>query len=267
MPTENKPAAQHQGESAACNHEWTDDGEFLLVCTACGTQEDYTQALQLAFELGGTDDGSYHLEAEELCEVIRRYVEHPAPVAVVATPPSTGSGTMKLIELIADRITIWPADAYCFAQDCDGYCFSFKKEPLANGGCWDGRVASETFLAERCVDSATTFVTRQQWEAYRLGFKQKSEQPAPVAVVMSERSNHDYAIEHAEYMAQAADDVLAKFQAYGLTLLAVDEGGDDGEGELFEAIDTARSDLQESLVDLRGMVYEFRKRSNRCTSL
>ena len=86
------------------------------------------------------------------------------------------------------------------------------------------------------------------------------EQPAPAAVVLPERSPKDYAIEHAEYMAKSADDVLAKFQAYGLALLAVDEGGDDGEGELFEAIDTARGDLQESLVDLRGMVYEFRKR-------
>lgn len=92
-------------------------------------------------------------------------------------------------------------------------------------------------------------------------------QPAPAAVEMRERSPEDYAVEHAEYMAKSADDVLAKFQAYGLALLAVDEGGDDGEDELFEAIDTARGDLQESLVDLRGMVYEFRKRSNRCTSL
>ncbi|NWC92668.1 MULTISPECIES: hypothetical protein [unclassified Pseudomonas] len=87
------------------------------------------------------------------------------------------------------------------------------------------------------------------------------EQPAPVAVVLPERSNQDYAIEHAEYMAQSADEVLAKFQAYGLALLAVDEGGDDGEGELLENIDSTRSDLQESLVDLRSMVYEFRKRA------
>ncbi|MGV8864040.1 MAG: Lar family restriction alleviation protein [Pseudomonas sp.] len=88
-----------------------------------------------------------------------------------------------------------------------------------------------------------------------------AEQTAPVAVVIPERSNQDYAIEHAEYMALSADDVLAKFQAYGLALLAVDEGGDDGEGELLENIDSARGDLQESLVDMRSMVYEFRKRS------
>ena len=98
-------------------------------------------------------------------------------------------------------------------------------------------------------------------------FNLYAEQPAPVAVELPERSSQDYAIEHAEYMAQSSDDVLAKFQAYGLALLVVDEGGDDGEGERFEAIDTARGDLQESLVDLRGMVYEFRKRSSRCTSL
>jgi len=24
-----------------CSHEWTDDGEFMLVCTACGTQENH----------------------------------------------------------------------------------------------------------------------------------------------------------------------------------------------------------------------------------
>ena len=77
----------------------------------------------------------------------------------------------------------------------------------------------------------------------------------------TDRSPEAYAIEHAEYMAKSADGVLAKFQAYGLALLAVDEGGDDGEGELLENIDSTRGDLQESLVDLRTMVYEFRKRA------
>ncbi|WFS20584.1 hypothetical protein P9K38_09705 [Pseudomonas sp. 905_Psudmo1] len=27
--------------AAPCNHEWTDDGQHLLVCTACGAQEDH----------------------------------------------------------------------------------------------------------------------------------------------------------------------------------------------------------------------------------
>lgn len=84
-----------------------------------------------------------------------------------------------------------------------------------------------------------------------------------VATVLSDRSPESYAIEHAGYMASSTDDVLAKFQAYGLALLAVDEGDDDGEGELLEAIDSARQDLQEALTELRNMVYEFRKRRAR----
>ncbi|WP_248769120.1 hypothetical protein [Pseudomonas sp. MWU12-2345] len=34
-------AAQPQGEPVACAHEWTDDGEFTLVCTKCGAQENH----------------------------------------------------------------------------------------------------------------------------------------------------------------------------------------------------------------------------------
>lgn len=89
------------------------------------------------------------------------------------------------------------------------------------------------------------------------------EQSAPVAVAPQERTPKDYAIEHAEYMATSADHVLAEYQIYGLTLLAVDEGGDDGESELIEAVDSARQDLQEALVTLRSRVYEFRKRRDR----
>lgn len=85
--------------------------------------------------------------------------------------------------------------------------------------------------------------------------------PNPLSAEQADRSREAYAIEHAEYMAKSADNVLAKFQAYVLALLACDEGGDDGEGELLENIDSARGDLQESLVDLRSMVYEFRKRA------
>lgn len=36
-----RPAPAVQGEPVACSHEWTDDGEFLLVCTKRGTQENH----------------------------------------------------------------------------------------------------------------------------------------------------------------------------------------------------------------------------------
>ena len=113
---------------------------------------------------------------------------------------------------------------------------------------------SPHYMVKAIDDDQPQYRQRKEWIDWVLGL-------CDAAPTSSERSNKDYAIEHAEYMAQSADDVLAKFQAYGLALLAVDEGGDDGEGELMENIDSARGDLQESLVDLRSMVYEFRKRA------
>ena len=113
---------------------------------------------------------------------------------------------------------------------------------------------SPHYMVKAIDDDQPQYRQRKEWIDWVLGL-------CDAAPTSSERSNKDYAIEHAEYMAQSADDVLAKFQAYGLALLAVDEGGDDGEDELLENIDSARGDLQESLVDLRSMVYEFRKRS------
>ena len=113
---------------------------------------------------------------------------------------------------------------------------------------------SPHYMVKAIDDDQPQYRQRKEWIDWVLEL-------CDAAPTSSERSNKDYAIEHAEYMAQSADYVLAKFQAYGLALLAVDEGGDDGEDELLESIDSARGDLQESLVELRSMVYEFRKRS------
>ncbi|ANF84751.1 hypothetical protein A7J50_1316 [Pseudomonas antarctica] len=113
---------------------------------------------------------------------------------------------------------------------------------------------SPHYMVKAIDDDQPQYRQRKEWIDWVLEL-------CDAAPTSTERSNKDYAIEHAEYMAKSADDVLGKFQAYGLALLAVDEGGDDGEGELLENIDSARGDLQESLVDLRSMVYEFRKRS------
>ncbi|MFJ3685609.1 hypothetical protein [Pseudomonas sp. NPDC090208] len=79
----------------------------------------------------------------------------------------------------------------------------------------------------------------------------------------AERTPKDYAIEHGGYLATAADNVQKAYQAYGLAQMNVDEGGDDGEGELAEAVDNARTDLHEALNTMRGMTYEFRKRCDR----
>ncbi|WP_236202643.1 hypothetical protein [Pseudomonas lactis] len=113
---------------------------------------------------------------------------------------------------------------------------------------------SPHYMVKAIDDDQPQYRQRKEWIDWVLEL-------CDAAPTSSERSNKVYAIEHAEYMAKSADDVMTKFQAYGLALLAVDEGGDDGEGELLENIDSARGDLQESLVELRSMVYEFRKRA------
>ena len=77
------------------------------------------------------------------------------------------------------------------------------------------------------------------------------------------RDARDYAIEHAGYLADAADHVLADYQAYSLAQMTKEEAGDDGAGEHEEAADSARDELREGLANLRSMVYEFRKRRPR----
>lgn len=76
------------------------------------------------------------------------------------------------------------------------------------------------------------------------------------------RSPKDYAIEHAEYLAKSCEFLSGAYDEYGLALVAAEH--DDGDAdELLEAVQQARESLQEALVNVRGYVYEFRKRSAR----
>ncbi|WP_323157938.1 hypothetical protein [Pseudomonas fulva] len=81
------------------------------------------------------------------------------------------------------------------------------------------------------------------------------------------RDERDYAIEHAGYLADAADQVLADYQAYSLAQMLENEAGDDGDGEHEEAVDSARDDLHEGLANLRSMAYEFRKRRSQASNV
>lgn len=74
------------------------------------------------------------------------------------------------------------------------------------------------------------------------------------------RSPKDYAIEHAEYMAKCVDRLAGCFDEYGMAIAAAELTADEGAQE---SVDEKRGALQEALVDLRGYVYEFRKRSAR----
>ena len=226
-------------------------GYFIVECQGCGV-------VYPSFQCGGgdaiADTGDYN---DAICPHCgQESPEECSNVGLVWNTQQLKINELQLrltaadeqIDLLSPRHTEQP----------EGKREHFEKWVMATKhpvyGFLDGRSLSRgddrTGYADEYVQGL--------WVAY-LAFG--AEQPAPVAVVLPERSPQDYAIEHAEYMAKSADDVLAKFQAYGLALLAVDEGGDDGEGELLENIDSTRGDLQESLVDLRSMVYEFRKRA------
>lgn len=76
------------------------------------------------------------------------------------------------------------------------------------------------------------------------------------------RSPKDYAIEHAEYMAKCVDRLSGCFDEYGTAIAAAELADDEDDGAQ-EAVEETRGALQEALVDLRGYVYEFRKRSAR----
>lgn len=80
------------------------------------------------------------------------------------------------------------------------------------------------------------------------------------------RTPQDYAIEHAGYLATAADDMQAAFGAYGAALDALEEAADDADMDaLSEALTHARDDLGEALAVLRDRTHEFRKRASRVT--
>ena len=75
---------------------------------------------------------------------------------------------------------------------------------------------------------------------------------------MSERTPQDFAIEHAEYMAQSAEHLIAAVNDLGLAEQEHDEGSANASD-----VDAARDTLTEMLGDMRNSIYEFRKRRDR----
>lgn len=82
------------------------------------------------------------------------------------------------------------------------------------------------------------------------------------APVQSDQEPVKSALDHAGFLADAADQVLVNYQAYSLAQMAESEGGDDGDQEREDAINSARDDLHEGLSRLRGAVNDLRRRAN-----
>ncbi|OLU22993.1 hypothetical protein BVH03_22375 [Pseudomonas sp. PA15(2017)] len=109
---------------------------------------------------------------------------------------------------------------------------------------------------------STKELARYMWD------QAHAKQPASVvAPDATGRTPQDYAIEHAEYMAVAAESAISDYQAYSKACIDFEERDDgDASEEAFEAVNNAESDLTDALINLQSMIYEFRKRRDRAAA-
>lgn len=84
---------------------------------------------------------------------------------------------------------------------------------------------------------------------------------------MSERTNSDYAIEHAGYLANAARHLISCVNAEADARGAWEDAVDDGEEELRrQTLDEKADDTSEALRTVEARIYEFEKRRDRALS-
>lgn len=79
----------------------------------------------------------------------------------------------------------------------------------------------------------------------------------------SGRTNRDYAIEHAEYLAKAAERFIEAVCSHSQAVMEHDE---QDTMETAKAADDAAESTGEAMTSLRSMIYEFRKRRDRAAT-
>lgn len=176
-----------------------------------------------------------------------RWKECDALLAAAPVPPAGGE-----VEMPSAR------------QSFDGWFTSDLGLPCDTNTSFVGAAAEPWRAWKACAEVYSVHVTRLQAENAALR-QRLNVADQRYDDLVTDRSPEAYAIEHAEYLAAAADGVQEAYKAYSLAQMNVDEGGDEGEDELAEVVDSARADLHEALHNLRNMTYEFRKRRDRAT--
>lgn len=81
-----------------------------------------------------------------------------------------------------------------------------------------------------------------------------------------QRTSADYAIEHAEYLAAAAERLLDSINAMYAAREEYEDADDDEVQAAGEGITLADESVSERMGAVRDMIYEFRKRAKRATS-
>lgn len=101
------PAEQPQGEPVACNHEWTDDGEFMLVCTVCGAQENHDPKWR---DIGTAPrDGT-------LVRLLVDFTEHATEDSEAMPSPTIGANSFDHTGEDLWQFAGWSWEQDCFTQ-------------------------------------------------------------------------------------------------------------------------------------------------------
>lgn len=81
---------------------------------------------------------------------------------------------MKLVELLAKELSVWPESAYAYAQDADTRAFPWTGTPEFDGGDWiiaSGSTidsgSSKVLYFQLASDYKDAVVTKEQWQAER----------------------------------------------------------------------------------------------------
>lgn len=84
----------------------------------------------------------------------------------------------------------------------------------------------------------------------------------------TDRSPTDRAIEHAEHLAKAADVLIEAINALAMAEIKREDGEFEEGGEDYAARDVFRAKIavDDAMRDVRGCVYEFRKRRDRAAA-
>ena len=100
-------ADQPQGEPVACAHEWTDDGSFLLVCTACGAQEDHDPKWR---------DMATAPRDGTLVRLLVEFTEHATEDSDAMPSPTIGANSFDHTGEDAWQFAGWSWEQDCFTQ-------------------------------------------------------------------------------------------------------------------------------------------------------
>lgn len=75
---------------------------------------------------------------------------------------------MKLVEILARDMDVWPETTYCYTQDNDGNVYPWMEVPtFKSKGRWDGDLdmsyTALSYPAEIASDYDTGIVTKDMW--------------------------------------------------------------------------------------------------------